>query len=56
VQATTGIEIPDLVFAENPDRLEAGYGKLLPVMVKAIQELSTKVDALQAELNQLKGV
>jgi len=55
VQITTGVEIPGLVYAENPDQLEAGYGKLLPVMVKAIQELSAKVDALQAELNQLKG-
>lgn len=52
VQATTGIEIPDLVFAENPDRLEAGYGKLLPVMVKAIQELSAEVERLKS---QIKG-
>jgi len=42
------------VFDDNPEKLEAGYGKLLPVMVKAIQELSAKVDALQAELNLLK--
>ena len=54
-QTTAGVNIPGLVFDDNPDKLEAGYGKLLPVMVKAIQELSAKVDALQAELNQIKG-
>jgi hypothetical protein len=54
-QVTAGVNIPGLVFDANPEKLEAGYGKLLPVMVKAIQELSAKVDALQAELNQLKG-
>ena len=55
-QESVGVTIPGLVYADNPDRLEAGYGKLLPVMVKAIQELSAKVDQLQAEIAQLKGV
>lgn len=49
-QEATGIEIPGLVFEANPDSIEAGYGKLLPVLVKAIQELSAKVDALEAQL------
>ena len=35
-----------LVDATNPDRLEATPGRLLPVIVRAIQELSAKVDAL----------
>lgn len=51
-QEVTGISIPGLVYEENPERLEAGYGKLLPVLVKAIQELSAKVESLEA---QLKG-
>jgi hypothetical protein len=51
-QESTGISIPGLVYANNPDRLEAGYGKLIPVLVKAIQELNAKVEALEA---QLKG-
>ena len=38
----------DLVQDENPEKLEAKQGKLLPVMVKAIQELSAKVTALEA--------
>ena len=49
-QQATGIEIPGLVFEANPESIEAGYGKLLPVLVKAIQELSAKVDALEAQL------
>lgn len=51
-QEQTGINIPGLVYESNPDRLEAGYGKLLPVLVKAIQELSAEVESLKA---QLKG-
>jgi hypothetical protein len=44
-----------LVLEENPERLEATPGKLLPVMVRAIQELSDKVDGLTAELQSLKN-
>ena len=39
----------DLIMDNNPDRLEAKQGNLLPVMVKAIQELSAKVTALEAK-------
>tara|TARA_B100001778_G_scaffold302527_1_gene279258 strand:+ start:50 stop:1531 length:1482 start_codon:yes stop_codon:yes gene_type:complete len=37
-----------LVYAVNPDKLEASYGRLVPVLVKAIQELSAKVTALES--------
>lgn len=47
-QETTGITIPNLVSLENPDRLEASQGTLLPVLVKAIQELKAELDALKA--------
>ena len=33
---------------ENPNKLEAKYGNLIPALVKAVQELSTKVAALEA--------
>ena len=33
---------------ENPEKLHASYGKFIPIMVKAIQELSAKVTALEA--------
>jgi hypothetical protein len=51
VQDDTGVTIPGLVFDENPEKLEAAYGKLVPVLVKAIQELSAKVTELEAQLN-----
>jgi len=31
------------------------YEKFVPILVKAVQELSTQVTALQAEVNTLKG-
>jgi hypothetical protein len=48
-QEATGITIPNLVSQENPDKLEAGYGTLIPVLVKAIQELAARVAALEAK-------
>ena len=29
----------DLILNDNPEKLEASYGKLVPVLVRAIQEL-----------------
>ena len=54
VQKDTGITVPGLVYESNPDRLEASYGTLIPILVKSIQELSIKVRALEIELNELK--
>jgi len=54
-QEDTGITVPNLVSQENPDKLEAGYGTLIPVLVKAVQELTTMVQDLQAEIVTLKG-
>ena len=53
-QIDTNINIPGLVVENNPDRLEAGYAKLLPILVKAVQELSAKVTSLETELSELK--
>ena len=36
-----------LVYDENPEKLEASYGKLIPILVKAIQDLSAKVETLE---------
>ena len=47
-EAQKGSEYLDLVMEENPEKLEAKQGKLIPVLVKAIQELSQKVAALEA--------
>ena len=51
-QKETGVVIPNLVSQENPEKLEAAYGTLIPVLVQAIKELSEKVTKLE---NQLKG-
>jgi hypothetical protein len=45
--AEASIDYLYLVMNENPERLETKEGHLLPVMVKAIQELSAKVTALE---------
>lgn len=42
-------EVLKLVYDENPEKLEASYGKLIPILVKAIQELSTELKALKAK-------
>ena len=36
-----------LTYRDNPDMLEASAGRLIPVLVKAIQELSAEVEALK---------
>ena len=46
--AQTGYQYLRLVMDENPDKLEAKQGNLIPLLVKAIQELSAKVTALEA--------
>ena len=38
-----------LVMDANPERLEASYGKLIPTLVKAIQELRSEVNSLKAK-------
>jgi hypothetical protein len=54
-QETAGADYLGLVYDENPDKLEASAGKLIPVLVKAIQELSVKNDALEARLALLEN-
>ena len=45
------LELLDLIHDDNPDKLEAKQGNLIPVMVKAIQELSAENTALKARLD-----
>lgn len=40
-------DVLKLVYEENPEKLEASYGKLVPILVKAIQELSEEVKQLK---------
>ena len=54
-QESTGITVPNLVSTENPEKLEASAGTLLPVLVSAVQELTTIVKDLQEEIAALKA-
>jgi hypothetical protein len=45
--ATGLAETLQLTFRDNPDALEISPGRLIPILVKAIQELSAKVAALE---------
>ena len=40
-----------LTLRDNPDKYEATPGKLIPVLVKAIQELSAELETLKEQLN-----
>jgi len=44
-----------LVSDENPDKLEFAPAKLITNLVKAVQELSAQITALQSEISTLKG-
>jgi len=54
-QTDSGVPVPNLVYDINPDRLEASYGALIPILVKAIQDLQAQVMQQQAEINALKN-
>jgi hypothetical protein len=51
IQDTANADYLGLVYDDNPEKLEASPGKLIPVLVKAIQELSAEVQSLKAQLN-----
>ncbi len=38
-----------LVYESNPEKLEASYGRLIPILVKAIQELSEEIKKIKNE-------
>ena len=40
-------DILDLIYESNPERLEVKYGNLIPILTKAIQDLSNRVDKLE---------
>lgn len=44
-----------LVNWENPEKLEADYVRSYPILVKAVQELSAQVTALEARIKTLEG-
>jgi hypothetical protein len=40
-------DVLKLVYDENPERLEATYGRLIPVLVQAIKDLAAEVETLK---------
>jgi Chaperone of endosialidase len=44
-----GADWMKIVYKSNPERLEMAPGKLIPVLVKAIQELTARLEALEAK-------
>ena len=54
-QEASGASYLGLVYDDNPEKLEASPGKLVPVLVKAIQELSERNDLLEARIATLEG-
>jgi hypothetical protein len=46
-QEETNIHIPGLVYEINPERLEASYGKLIPIMIQSIKDLKQEIDLLK---------
>lgn len=53
VQTTTNSEWLKLVLKDNPQKLEATPGNLLPIMVKAIQELKKENEELKVNSEKL---
>ena len=54
-QEASGASYLGLIYDDNPEKLEASPGKLVPVLVKAIQELSERNDLLEARIATLEG-
>jgi hypothetical protein len=54
-QINANAEWLNLVLKTNLERFEATAGNLLPIMVKAIQELKNENDSLRKELDTLRG-
>jgi hypothetical protein len=55
-QITTNTVYPNLVYDKNPDQLRISPEKLIPVMVKSIQELSTTVEKQKADLREVTDI
>ena len=49
-QEDANADFLNLVYESNPDKLEATYDNLLPVLVQAVQDLSAQVNQLKEEL------
>jgi hypothetical protein len=46
---------PVIISADNPEKLQYTEAHLIPVLVKAVQELTAEVERLRAEVEELKN-
>lgn len=53
-QIDTNVNVPNLV-SGTEDKLEAGYGVLLPIIVKALQEANEKIKSLEQRILTLEN-
>jgi len=53
-QNNSGIQIPGLVYDKNPEQLMMSSSLLIPILVKSVQEMSSTITRLEAEINELK--
>lgn len=53
-QDQTGVKVPNLVLDADPERLEAAYGVLVPILTRAVQQLSDLLDREKAERRKLE--
>ena len=49
-QSTSDAEYLNMVMDSNPDRLEAAYGQLIPVLVQAIKDLKSEIETLKSNV------
>ena len=54
VQKKTNMQIPNLVDENNSDKYSIMNTQLIPILVKAVQDLSAKISILESELKELK--
>jgi hypothetical protein len=54
-QIDSRINIPNLVYDINPDKLEASYGVLIPIIVKALKEQQALIDELKQRILNLEN-
>jgi hypothetical protein len=54
-QEKSGHKIPNLVLENNPEKLEAAYGAMLPTIVSALQSALKEIDLLKTEIETLKN-
>ena len=47
--------VPNAVSGSEEDYYQMDYSKLVTPLIKAIQEQQEQIDALQSEINNLKG-